>query len=290
MLAGLPMTVKDIFDIEGLPASVGMKSRLGRPAKDAEVVSRARAAGAIVWGQTRACPRSHSDQQTFNALHGVTRNPWDLELTPGGSSNGSAAALAAGFTALEIGADIGGSLRIPASFCGVACHKPSWGLISQRGMPLPPGFLADYDLMVVGPMARSVRDLRLLMGVLAGTPTAPTPSPRDLRLGLWLDEPTFPLDAPVRAAIADFAGRLQREGVVVDPVVSPLPARAMVSTYMTLLAAVLGAFLSPAALAFFDLLRGPAKIAEACLGVAPSLGRTERSSATRRATRMARGQ
>jgi amidase len=266
-LAGLPMTVKDNFDVEGLPASLGLKALLGRSAQDAEVVSRARAAGAIVWGQTNV-PAGSSDHQTYNALYGVTRNPWDLARTPGGSSGGSAAALAAGFTALEIGADIAGSLRIPASFCGVTCHRPSWGLVSQRGMPFPPGFLADWDLVVVGPMARSVRDLQLLLGVLAGLPTLPTPALREIRIGLWLDEPTFPLDPPVRAAIADFAGRLQREGVAVDEIASPLPAQTVLWTYMTLLAAILGAAQPAAALAVFELFRGPAKIAKA-LGAGP---------------------
>lgn len=262
-LAGLPMTVKDNFDIEGLPASLGLKTNLGRPAKDADAVARVRAAGAIVWGQTNV-PAGSADQQTFNALYGVTRNPWDPSRTPGGSSGGSAAAVAASFTALEIGMDIGGSIRLPASFCGVSCHKPSWGLISQHGMPAPPGFLAEYDLMVVGPLARSVRDLQLLMEVLAGTPRAPAPPLRNLRIGLWLDEPTFPLDTPIRTAISGFAGRLEREGVAVEPVPSPLPGRAMVATYMSLLAPILGSALPPAALAFFELFRIPAKIAKAC--------------------------
>jgi amidase len=262
-LAGLPMTVKDMLDIEGLPASLGMKTNLGRTATDADAVARVRAAGAIVWGQTNV-PAGSADHQTYNALYGVTRNPWDLARTPGGSSGGSAAAVAAGFTALEIGADIGGSLRIPASFCGVACHRPSWDLVSQRGIPAPAG----YDLMVVGPMARSVRDLQLLLGVLAHVPAAPAPSLGDLRIGLWLDEPSFPLDAPVRGAIAGFAGRLAGEGAAVEAIASPLPAQAMLGAYMTLLAAVLGAALPPAALGFLDLFRGPAKLAKA-LGAGP---------------------
>jgi amidase len=191
-----------------------------------------------------------------------------LARTPGGSSGGSAAALAAGFTALEIGADVGGSIRNPASFCGVAGHRPSWGLISQRGIPAPPGYLADYDLMVVGPMARSVRDLQLLMGVLANVPTTPSPALSELRIGLWLDEPSFPLDPTVHTPISAFAARLQEQGAAVDPIASPLPARAMLSAYMTLLAAILGAGYSPAALAFFDLFRGPAKIAKV-LGAGP---------------------
>ena len=266
-LAGLPMTVKDIFDIDGLPASCGMKALLGRPAQDAEAVARVRAAGAVVWGQTNV-PAGSSDYQTFNRLYGVTRNPWYPALTPGGSSGGSAAALAAGFTALEIGADIGGSLRIPAGYCGVACHRPSWGLIPQRGIAAPPGYLADYDLMVVGPMARSVRDLQLLMTVLAGTPEAPTPPLRDLRIGVWLDEPQFPIDPAVRTTIAGFAAELRDGGAAVDPIASPLPPRAMISTYMSLLLGALSGGLPPPARVVFNLLRGPAKIAEA-LGAGP---------------------
>lgn len=263
VLAGLPMTVKDIFDVEGLPASDGMKSLLDRRANDADAVARVRSAGALVWGHTNV-PAGSSDYQAYNTLYGVTRNPWNPARTPGGSSGGSAAAVAAGFTALEIGADIGGSLRIPASYCGVACHRPSWGLISQRGIAAPPGYLADYDLLVVGPMARSVRDLQLLLTVLADIAPTPTPVLGALRLGLWLDEPTFSLDPEVRDIIERFSGALQSQGVAVDPVASPVPARAMLSTYMTLLLATLSGTLSPAARAVFDLFRGPAKLAEAC--------------------------
>jgi amidase len=261
-LAGLPMTVKDIFDIEGLPASVGMKALLGRTARDAEVVARVRAAGAVVWGHTNV-PAGSADHQTFNALYGVTRNPWNLARTPGGSSGGSAAAVAAGFTALEIGADIGGSLRIPAAYCGVACHRPTWGVIPQRGIAFPPGYVADHDLLVVGPMARSVRDLQLLLGVLAGTPAAPTPPLRDLKICLWLDEPLFPLDPNLRASIEGFAVRLRGEGAAVDPIASPLPAVPMLSTYMTLMLAALSGGLPRATRAMFELFRQPAKIAKA---------------------------
>ena len=263
VLAGLPMTVKDIFDIEGLPASVGVKSLLGRPAKDAEAVARVRAAGALIWGHTNV-PAGSSDLQTYNALYGVTRNPWNLARTPGGSSGGSAAAVAAGFTALEIGADIGGSLRVPAGYCGIVCHRPSWGLISQRGIATPPGYLSDYDLLVVGPMARSVRDLQLLLRVLADVSVSPTPPLGSLRIGLWLNEPTFPIDPEVRTVIEAFAGELQGRGVAVDPVASPVSAQGMLSTYMTLLLAALSGVLGPTTRAAFDLFRGPAKLAEVC--------------------------
>jgi amidase len=266
-LAGLPMTVKGIFDIEGLPASAGMKSLLGRTARDAEAVARVRAAGAVVWGHTNT-PEGSAGFQAANKLYGVTRNPWDLGRTPGGSSGGSAAALAAGLTALEIGADIAGSLRVPAAFCGVACHRPSWGLVSQRGLVPPPGFMADYDLLVAGPMARSVRDLQLLLSVLADVPAAPTPKLGGLRLGLWLDEPAFPLDPEVRAALEAFAGRLQGEGAAVTAMASPLPAREMLSAYMTLMLAALSGGLPPALRLGFELFRGPARIA-AALGAGP---------------------
>jgi amidase len=135
-LAGLPMTIKDSLDIEGLPASVGRADLLARQGPDADAVRRVRAEGAIVWGQTNT-PLNAADWQTFNPLYGVTNNPWDLKRTPGGSSGGSAAALAAGISALEIGADIAGSLRIPAAFCGVLAHKPTFGAISQAGLSPP---------------------------------------------------------------------------------------------------------------------------------------------------------
>ena len=114
VLAGLPMTVKDTLDVEGLPGSAGLKTLLNRRAVDACVVERVRKAGAIVWGKTNT-PANAGDWQTYNAIYGVTNNPLDQTRTPGGSSGGSAAALAAKITALEIGADIAGSLRIPAS-------------------------------------------------------------------------------------------------------------------------------------------------------------------------------
>ena len=108
------MTVKDTFDVEGLPASAGIKALRDRTVEDAAVVARVRSADAIVWGKTNT-PVYAADWQTYNSLYGTTNNPWDLTRTPGGSSGGSAAAVAVGITALEIGADIGGSMRVPAS-------------------------------------------------------------------------------------------------------------------------------------------------------------------------------
>ncbi|HSZ53751.1 MAG TPA: amidase family protein [Caulobacteraceae bacterium] len=261
-LAGLPMTVKCVLDIEGLPASAGMKALLARKAVDSEVVSRLRAAGAIVWGHTNV-PVGSADWQTYNPLYGTTRNPWDLERTPGGSSGGSAAALAAGFTALEIGADISGSLRIPASFCGVCAHRPSWGLVSQCGLVPPADRAADLDMAVVGPMARSVRDLQLLMSVIASLPPVEAPDMGALRVRVWADEPGFPLDPEVEAIVREAAQLLGAKGAVVAAEPSPLPVRPMMSAYMTLLMALLGSTWPPAVRGLFEALRGPARLAVA---------------------------
>jgi amidase len=122
------MTIKDTFDVDGMPATSGAPEYAKRPARtnDAAAVARLRAAGVVIWGKTNT-PYLAGDSQTSNPLHGRTSNPWDLARTPGGSSGGAAAALATGMTPLELGSDIGGSLRFPAHFCGVAALKPTFG-------------------------------------------------------------------------------------------------------------------------------------------------------------------
>ncbi|HEY2658885.1 MAG TPA: amidase family protein [Caulobacteraceae bacterium] len=262
-LAGLPMTLKDTMDVEGLPASAGLKAFLGRPAHDAAAVARVRAAGAVPWGKTNV-PVLAGDWQSYNAIYGTTNNPWNLERTPGGSSGGAAAALASGITPLEIGSDIGGSLRVPASFCGVYSHKPTWGLVSQRGhVPPVPGSQADRDLNVVGPMARSARDLRLLLSVIAQGPIAAKAAPmalKGLKVGLWIDEPAFPLDPEVRKVVEAFAIRLAREGADVE-LVKPVDAGVLFETYFALLAPIIGTDLPPKALAGMQRMRGMAQLA-----------------------------
>ena len=272
-LAGLPMTVKDHFDVVGLPASFGgIESLLKRTVTDADVVGKAREAGAIVWGKTNQSLYG-DDWQSYNRLYGTTNNPWDEMRTPGGSSGGSAAAVAAGITALEIGSDIGGSLRHPAGFCGVFTHKPTYGVVSQRGaFPLPQGVLAaDIDLTVIGPMTRSVRDLRLLLSIIATAhipPKWPPAQLKCLRVALWLDEPDFSLDPEVKAPLTAFAERLASMGAVVEPVVSPVPTKEMMFAYTTLLFAVMGFVLPSGPRAFYELMRTPAKLALA-MGAKP---------------------
>jgi amidase len=127
-----------------MTATCGIKElRHCQPAQDAVAVERIRGAGAVIFGKTNL-PAGAADHQSFNALFGLTRNPWNVERTVGGSSGGSAAALAAGLTPLELGSDIGGSIRVPAHFCGVYGHKPSYGLVSVEGhIPPPPGHVSE---------------------------------------------------------------------------------------------------------------------------------------------------
>lgn len=263
-LAGLPMTVKDTLDVEEMPASSGRADLLKRGCEDAATVARVRREGAVVWGKTNV-PVMAGDWQSYNALYGTTSNPWDLELTSGGSSGGAAAAVATGVTPLEIGSDIGGSLRVPASFCGVFSHKPTFGLVPQRGhVPPLPGMLAEPDLNVVGPMARSARDLRLLLSVLAEGPVpaeAPLAELDGLRVGVWLDDPHFLLDAEVRAATEAWLERLAAEGARVERVPSPVEGAALMESYLVLLMSAHGADLSKRRMATLRLMRGGAKLA-----------------------------
>jgi amidase len=168
-LLGLPITVKESFNVAGLPTTWGFPAfRDYVPTEDAVAVARARAAGAIVVGKTNV-PVGLGDWQSYNEIYGTTNNPWDLGRTPGGSSGGSAAALAAGFGALSLGSDIAGSLRAPAHFCGIFAHKPSFGLWPSRGHVAPslPPLVFDRDMSVIGPMARSAADLSLAFDVFA---------------------------------------------------------------------------------------------------------------------------
>jgi len=166
-LHGLPMTVKESFDVAGFPTTHGLveyRSNVAR--RDSVAVARLRAAGANVFGKTNV-PVHLADWQTFNPLYGTTNNPWDLTRTPGGSSGGSAAALAAGLTGLELGSDIGASIRGPAHYCGVYGHKPTWGICAMNGHALP-NWVHPGDITAIGPLARSARDLRLALGIIGG--------------------------------------------------------------------------------------------------------------------------
>ena len=265
VLAGLPMTIKDTLDVVGLPATSGLQAFKVRTAEDAVAVGHARSAGAVIWGKTNV-PVMAGDWQSFNDLYGTSNNPWDLTRTTGGSSGGAACALAAGITALEIGSDIGGSLRVPAGFCGVFSHKPTWGLVSQLGhVPPLPGARAERDLNVVGPLARSARDLRLLFGVICDAPSARLGEAADLKtlkVGLWLDEAIFPLDPEVRAVLERFAVELAGQGCAVETISSPVPAEQLMAAYQVLLGSIIGTDMPPDQRRQMARMRGLAKIAE----------------------------
>src|SRR5689334_5110646 len=252
-LLGVPMTVEH-YAVAGLPTTRGdPRYKDWNADDDALVVQRLKAAGAVILGKTNV-PLNLADWQSFNEVYGTTNNPWDLSRTPGGSSGGSAAALAAGFVPLELGSDIGGSLRAPAHFCGVCSHKPSLELIPERGSgppQTPPGPVRG-DLSVIGPMARSAADLALALSVLAGPDELreaigyrlALPPPRHERLAdyrvLVLDRhPLCPTASDITTALDDLAGQLDKLGVVVLRQSPKLPDLALTtSTYAQLLMAV----------------------------------------------------
>lgn len=234
-LHGLPVTVKDSFETEGMrTTSGGAKEFLAHvPARDADAVARLKSAGAIVFGKTNLSTLA-MDIQTYNAGFGTTNNPWDPARTAGGSSGGSAVAMSAGLSALEMGSDLGGSIRIPAAFCGVFGHRPSYGIVPTRGhIPGPPGTLAAPDLETAGPIARAAEDLDLAVRVLAGADEAyavawqvhlPPPrhgSLREYRLAAWLDDPAAPVDAELRERLEAVIGELRAAGARVDETARP---------------------------------------------------------------------
>jgi amidase len=240
-LAGLPMTIKDAFDVAGMPAVVGHPALRHRSPDcvDAEVVTSVKHEGAIVWGKTNV-PLMTGDFQSYNGVYGTTNNPYDVSRTPGGSSGGAAAALAAGITPLEIGSDIGGSLRHPANFCGVFSLKPTWGALSQRGH-IPPLIeeFDDRDLNVVGPMARNAGDLRLLWNVLRKSACT---APRDIkgaRIVLWDDEPGFPLSRDVRETLQRAGESFERQGAIVETIKLPVSGEELMPAYLDLLLPIL---------------------------------------------------
>lgn len=227
-LDGLPMTIKDALATAGLRSTGGAVELADHvPDRDAEVVSRVRDAGAVVFAKTNL-PRWSGDVQAFNDIFGTTNNPWDLRRGPGGSSGGAAAALAAGLTPLEIGTDIGGSVRLPAHFSGVCGHKPTFGIVPQLGYVDHPTYgVGEADVNVVGPLARTVDDVELLFDLLTGPradhrsawsldlPKSPVPA-NELRVAAWLDDDACPVSSAVGSVLAAAVDAIVADGVGVD--------------------------------------------------------------------------
>ncbi|MEO7854315.1 MAG: amidase [Rubrivivax sp.] len=252
-LHGLPMTVKESFDLQGQPTTWGHAARKSHVAtQDALAVQRLKAAGAVVFGKSNV-PLNLADFQSYNAVYGTTNNPWDTARGPGGSSGGSAALVAAGLTALEYGSDIGGSIRNPAAYCGVYGHKPTWCIVPKRGHSLADAPGAEADLSVIGPLARSAADLALALKLTAGPDAlnsrglayrlpAPPKAVKGLRVAVWLDDALAPVDDSVKARIEAAARALAKAGAKVDFKARPAfdPAHAL-RVYSTLLQANLAA-------------------------------------------------
>jgi len=226
-LHGVPVTVKDCFEMKGVRTTAGLKSLADHiPEHDSAPVERLQSAGAVIIGHTNI-PEMAADWQTHNTLFGAANNPWDLKLTPGGSTGGGAAALASGLTFLEVGSDVGGSIRVPSHFCGLYGHKPSIGTVSARGHipPVPGSPVGEPAFSVAGPMARSADDLRLAMEVLGGADgeaakafTWRLPPPRraklaEYRLGYVIDDPLCRISSEVKAPLAKMVEALKEEGV-----------------------------------------------------------------------------
>jgi amidase len=260
-LLGIPMTVKESYNVGGLPTTWGFPAQKDfRPPDDALSISRVKDAGGVILGKTNV-PLGLGDWQSYNDIYGTTNNPFDLGRTPGGSSGGSSAALAAGYGPLSLGSDIGGSLRVPAFHCGVYAHKPTFALAPSRGHtppPFPP-LPFDRDLAVIGPMARSAADLSLLLDVIAGPdpmeagkgyrlalPPSRHNDLKSFRVLLIDTDPLMPTNKDVRAAIEKLAGNLARAGVAVTRQSPLLPDFAATTRlYMRLLMSFLAGSFQP---------------------------------------------
>lgn len=224
---GVPFCVKEAFGVKGEPDTWGIPALKGsRAPANSSVVERLLDAGAVLMGGTNV-PLNLMDWQSYNEIYGTTNNPWDVSRTPGGSSGGSAAALAAGLAYLSVGSDIGGSLRVPASFCGIYSHKPTLDLVNTSGLqpggaPGLPGF--STGLAVAGPMARSAPDLMAALRVLGGPagyeraawswslPSAGKRSLKDYHVGYAIDTPLASPTSEVRPVLERAISAVKRTG------------------------------------------------------------------------------
>jgi amidase len=260
-LLGIPMTVKESFNVAGLPTTWGFPPQKDfRPPADALPIARVKDAGGVILAKTNV-PVALADWQSYNEIYGTTNNPFNLGRTPGGSSGGSSAALAAGYGALSLGSDIGGSLRVPAFHCGVYAHKPTFDLCAIRGHTPPPFPPLPYnrDLSVIGPMARGAADLAVLLEVMAGPdpiengvgyrlalPAARHDDLKSFRVLVIDTDPVLPPNKEVRAAINDLAAKLGKAGVQVTRESPLLPDFAASSRlYMRMLLSFLAATFAP---------------------------------------------
>jgi len=230
-LFGVPMTVKESFDVEGLQSCWGHERLTDYIApRDSDLVRRMKAAGAVILGKTNV-PVDLSDWQSFNPVYGRTTNPHNSARSPGGSSGGSAAAVASGMVPCEFGTDIGGSVRVPAHFCGVWGHKSTWGLVSKQGHDHPQmarrkGFVAAHDgaLSIAGPLARNAEDLAVMMQISGQVPLNSKAKPlSECNILAITEYPGSPVDASVSDPTEVALETLQAAGIQIDRASSLIP-------------------------------------------------------------------
>lgn len=249
-LHGVPCTIKDTLETAGVRTTAGapfLKDYV--PKQDAVSVARMRAAGMVMLGKTNT-PLMAGDWQTYNNLFPTTNNPWDLARTPGGSTGGGAAATAAGLGYMTLGSDIGGSIRVPAHFCGLFGHKPTVNVVPLGGhIPPPPGVVGPpMNLPVVGPLTRSAGDLLLAMEVLGGPdiedavayrwalPPARKKSIREYKLRYVLEHPMCPVTSDVKLRVQAAVDALRRMGAAVEEgFPAGINVRGQYKTYLELL-------------------------------------------------------
>ena len=273
-LHGLPITIKDSYEVVGMPCTSGSADLKDyQPQKNAYVVQKLVDEGAAIFGKTNL-PLFAMDVQSYNDVYGQTNNPWDLDKVPGGSSGGAAAALAAGLTGLEMGSDIGGSIRNPSHFCGVFGHKPTLGIVPLIGhIPPPPGtfsgeYSTDLDIAVAGPLARSAKDLDLVMDLITAPkcpqnsawnislPPARGKSLKDFKIGLWLDDNSFPTDINVLNCLQKAIDALAKAGARIEEKKPDIDFAKSHAMYTQLLQAATSAGLPQEV---FDMMLGEAK-------------------------------
>jgi amidase len=251
-LHGVPMTVKESYNVAGSPTTWGdpnLKDNI--TPTSALAAERLERAGVVLFGKTNV-PLLLADHQSFNAIYGTTNNPWDLSRTPGGSSGGSAAALAAGLTGIEAGSDIGGSIRIPAHFCGVFGLKPTWGVVAPKGQALP-GAYAYADMSVIGPLGRSADDLEVALDAMAGPdeidgiawkvdlPACGAASLSDFRIAVKFSDPNCEVETEYADKLQALADELARRGARVKEAEPKLDTARLHELYILLLRAATSA-------------------------------------------------
>jgi amidase len=251
-LHGVPMTIKESYQVAGSPTTWGAPSMKDNVTEETAIsAQRMIDAGVTLFGKTNV-PLMLADWQSYNAVYGVTRNPWDTDRTPGGSSGGSAAALASGMTAIDAGSDIGSSIRNPAHYCGVFGHKPTWGLITYRGHALP-NSVVPPDISVVGPLARSAADLAVALDVMAG----PDPddggylkvalakcektSLRQFRIAVKLTDPASDVDTEYADQLQALVDKLAKAGCKIKEAAPDVNTARLHDMYIRLLRAATSA-------------------------------------------------